>query len=90
MKGPGIHYKKIMQHLEYYIFQNFKQNFRNITYLLTTSVLMAVERHFAYQAKGIDVLYKKIQCYLKKIIFEYFILNLRKNLDFCSLLPRTI
>ena len=35
--------------------------------LLTTSVLLAVEEYFAYQVKGIDVLYKKF-----KVFRQYF------------------
>ena len=33
--------------------------FRKITFLLTTSALLAVEWYFAYQVQGIDGLYKK-------------------------------
>ena len=49
-----------------YIFFNFRRYIRKITFLLSTSVLFAVERYFAYQVKGIDVLYKKIKCYFRK------------------------
>ena len=45
---------------------NCRRNFRKITFLLTTSVLLAVEGYFAYQVKEIDVLYKKIKCYFRK------------------------
>ena len=47
-------------------FFNFWQNFRKISFLLATSVLLAVEGYFAYQVKGIDVLYKKTKCYFEK------------------------
>ena len=35
-------------------------------FLLTISVLLAVERYFTYQVKAIHVLYKKIKCYFRK------------------------
>ena len=56
------------------IFFNCRRNFRKITLLLSTSVLLAVEGYFAYQVKGIDVLYKKIKCYFRKK-------KISKNLD---------
>ena len=60
MKGLGILYKKTKRYfLKIFIYFNF----RKITFLLTTSVLLAVEGYFAYQVKGIDALYKKIKCY---------------------------
>ena len=49
-----------------YIYFNCRRNFRKITFLLTTSVLLAIEGYFTYQVKGIDVLYKKIKCYFRK------------------------
>ena len=67
MKGLGILYKKMKRYfLKIFIYFNFRWNFRNITFLLTTSALLAVEGYFAYQVKGIDVLYKKIMFYEKK------------------------
>ena len=67
MKGFGIPYKKMKQYfLKIFIYFYFRRNFRKITFLLTTSVLLAVEGYFAYQVKGIDVLYKKIKYFRKK------------------------
>ena len=40
-----------------YIGLHFRRNFLNITFLLTTSMLLAVEGYFVYQVEGIDVLY---------------------------------
>ena len=40
--------------------------FRKIALLLTTSAFLTVELYFAYKAKGIDVLYKKIVISEKK------------------------
>ena len=47
------------------MFFNFRRNFQKIKFFLTT-VLLAVEGCFAYQAKGIDCLYKKIKWYYRK------------------------
>ena len=51
-------------------------------FLLTTSVLLAVEGYFAYQVKGIDVLYKNNKCYFQKKGFEKYRRNFRKNWHF--------
>ena len=51
-----------------------------MTFLLTTSVLLAVEGYFAYQVKGIDVLYKKIECYFRKKGFKKFRRNFQKKI----------
>ena len=49
MKGFDILYKKMKRYfLKIYIFFNCSRNFRKITFLLTTSVLLAVEGYFAY------------------------------------------
>ena len=48
-------------------------------FLLTIFVLLAVEGYFVYQVKGIDVFYKKIKCYLRKIDFEILRQNFRKK-----------
>ena len=70
------------------IFFNCRRNFRKITFLLTTSVLLAVKGYFAYQVKGIDVLYKKIKCYFrKKRISKNLDGNFEKN-TFCLLILR--
>ena len=80
MKGLGILYKKMKQYfLKNIYFFIFCQNFQKITFLLTTSVLLAVEGYSAYQVKGIDVLYKKIKCYFRKRDFEKFRRNFRKK-----------
>ena len=55
-----------------YYFSKFL-NFRKITLLLTTSVLLGVEEYFAYQVNEIDIFYKKIKCYFRK--------KISKNLD---------
>ena len=73
MKGFDIPYKKMKRYfLKIFIYFNFRRNFRKITFLLTTSVLLAVEGYFAYHVKMIDVLYKKIKLYFQKIIFQTF------------------
>ena len=54
-----------------YIFQ-FSTEFSKKAFLLTTSVLLAVEGYFAYQVKGIDVYYKRIKCYFQKKGFWKF------------------
>ena len=84
MKGLGIIYKKMKRYfLKIFMYFNFRRNFRKITFLLTTSVLIAVEGYFAYQVKGIDVLYKKIKCYFEeKKDVEKFRRNFRKNIRF--------
>ena len=62
-----ILYKKMKRYyLKIYIFSIFDGIFKKITFLLTTSVLLAVEGYFAYHVKGIDVLYKKIKWYFPK------------------------
>ena len=71
MKGLGILYKKMKRYfLKIYMFFNCRRNFQKITFLLTTSVLLAVEGYFAYQVKGIDVLCKKIKRYFRKKVFR--------------------
>ena len=47
-----------------------RPSFRKITFLLTTPTLLDVEWYFAYQAKGVDVLYKKIVIYGKILIYD--------------------
>ena len=74
----------------------FKRNIHIFTFskklkntFLLNAMLLAVEGYYAYQAKGIDVLYKKIKCYFRKK-------RISKNLDgtfekksaFCSLVLR--
>ena len=67
MKGLGIPYKKMKRYfLKIFIYFNFRWDFRKITFLLTTSVLLAVEGYFAYQVKGVNVLCKKVKCYFRK------------------------
>ena len=54
--------------------------------MLTTSVLLTVEGYFAYQVKGIDLLYKKIKCYFrKKRILNNLDGNFENNQQFASL-----
>ena len=53
----GIFYKKMKL---YFQTTNFQKN----AFLLTTSLLLAMECYFAYPAKGIDILYKNI------VVFE--------------------
>ena len=51
----------------------FKWDFWKIMFSLSTSMLLAVEWYFAYQVKGIDVLYKKFKYFQKnKKIFYFF------------------
>ena len=47
--------------------------------MLTISALLAVERYFEYQAKGLDVFYKKIKWYFQKNNFETFRLNFKQK-----------
>ena len=61
--------KKIEAILKKTLFKRFRLSFRTIAFLLTISALLSVEWYFVYQAKGIDVLYKKTKCYFWK---EYF------------------
>ena len=45
-----------------------------VLHAVKSSVLLAVERYFAYQVKGIDVLYMKTKCYFRNK-------RISKNLD---------
>ena len=53
-------YKKIKWYFQKFL-KNVKVKFLNITFLLTTYVLLVVEGYFTYWVKVIDVLYKKIK-----------------------------
>ena len=51
-------------------------------FLFTISVLLAVEGYFAYQVKGICILYKKIKCYFRENwIVKDFDIIFKKKID---------
>ena len=71
MKGLGILYKKMKRYfLKIFVYINFDRIFEKKKFLLTTSVLLAVEGYFACQVKGVDVLDKKLKCYFRKKVFR--------------------
>ena len=84
----GILYKKMeIYFFKIYIYITiFGRIFEKIMFLLTTSVLLAIEGYFAYQVKWIEVLYTKIKFLSKKRISKKFRLTFwKKNWHFTYL-----
>ena len=55
--------------------RKFRTNFRKIAFFFTIYALLVEELYFAYLVKVINILFKKIKCYLRKKIVTYSFVN---------------